>query len=244
MLPSVARAATWLTYTGSVTAATSNRETEIKLRVEDKAALLRTLRRLGAKQIVPRTYESNTIYDTRASRLRARGQLLRVRVNRPSPSRPDARDRTEVLVTFKRGVRRASPARPASRPAGTARYKVREEIEFTVGAPRKAPGLVEGDLTSIFAALGLRPVFRYAKYRTTYTLPKLRRIVIEIDETPIGCYLELEGAPAAIDRAARQLGYLPRDYIIQSYAALYAAYCRRSRRKFADMLFTATKKIG
>ena len=48
------------------------------------------------------------------------------------------------------------------------------------------------------------PGFRYEKYRTTFRLPGLH---LDLDETPVGVFLELEGAPRAIDRAARSLGF-------------------------------------
>ena len=95
----------------------------------------------------------------------------------------------------------------------------------------------------ILRALGLGPVFRYEKYRTTYAIPGLRGLNVEFDETPIGLFLELEGDPALIDRAARLLGYSRSDYLTESYGALYLAECRRTRRRPSDMLFRATKKL-
>jgi len=51
--------------------------------------------------------------------------------------------------------------------------------------------------------------FSYEKYRTTMKLPGSARwakdLVIEVDETPIGTFLELEGPAEAIDRAAQNL---------------------------------------
>ena len=48
----------------------------------------------------------------------------------------------------------------------------------------------------------------------------------ELDETPIGDFLELEGERRAIDRSARLLGYGPADYIARSYGALYMEHRR------------------
>jgi len=52
--------------------------------------------------------------------------------------------------------------------------------------------------------------FRYEKYRTTFRLPDSNAwangLLIELDETPIGTFVELEGPAAAIDRAAEELG--------------------------------------
>ena len=53
-------------------------EIEIKLRVQDIAALRSRLKRLRAREITPRTHESNTLYDTPRQDLRRRGQLIRI----------------------------------------------------------------------------------------------------------------------------------------------------------------------
>jgi hypothetical protein len=54
----------------------------------------------------------------------------------------------------------------------------------------------------------------------------------------VGIFLELEGSPRAIDRAARSLGFSPRDYIRSTYWDLWAADCRRHNRFPKNMLFT------
>jgi len=46
-------------------------------------------------------------------------------------------------------------------------------------------------------------------------------LLIELDETPIGVFLELEGPATAIDRAAKALGFEKRDYILANYMVLY-----------------------
>jgi adenylate cyclase class 2 len=113
------------------------------------------------------------------------------------------------------------------------RYKVRREYEVTLSDGQQ--------MSHILAELHLRPGFRYEKFRTTYALPRLPNLKVELDETPIGVFLELEGPPPAIDRAARLLGYTQVDYIVQSYGSLYLAVCRRQGIKPADMLFTVKK---
>jgi adenylate cyclase class 2 len=87
--------------------------------------------------------------------------------------------------------------------------------------------------------------FRYEKYRTTYRLPAAfawaKGLLIELDETPLGSFVELEGPPAAIDRAAKELGFTQRDYILQNYLALYVEECRRLGQQPRDMVFAAKK---
>ncbi len=89
---------------------------------------------------------------------------------------------------------------------------------------------LESDLTSlvalerIFTRLGLSPSFRYQKYRTEYQRPSAAGIVT-LDETPIGNFLELEGAAEWIDQTAAELGFPDSAYITESYATLYVRHC-------------------
>jgi len=62
----------------------ANLEIEIKLRVTDVRALRRRLMQLRARVVTPRTYESNTLYDTPKKDLARRGQLIRIRTEQPS----------------------------------------------------------------------------------------------------------------------------------------------------------------
>ena len=84
--------------------------------------------------------------------------------------------------------------------------------------------------------------FRYEKYRTTFRLPDsnawAKGLLIELDETPIGTFVELEGPAAAIDRAAVELGFSNRDYILKNYLSLYVEDCRRKGQEPGHMLFS------
>jgi len=233
----------------------SGHEIEIKLAVPDIAAVERRLAALGARR-GPRMHEVNAVFDTPDARLRRRGQLLRLRVEwRVDRRRADAglgladgargdrsvrlaamlfpaSRRQSALVTLKARVQgvaagRAKPRR--SSPPGRPAYKVRQEIEFPV--PDSAA------YRNVLAELGFRPAFYYEKFRTLYRLPGLSGVAVALDETPIGTFLELEGRPGAIARARKRLGYEPRDVILQSYGALYAAHQRARRQPFRHMLF-------
>ena len=103
------------------------------------------------------------------------------------------------------------------------------------------------EIGGILKAIGLVPWFRYEKYRSSYRLPGLGSLKVELDETPAGDFLELEGGRGAIDRAANLLGYGAADYINRSYGSLW-----RERRGqgpgepspgsgLEDMLFSKTK---
>jgi adenylate cyclase class 2 len=78
-------------------------------------------------------------------------------------------------------------------------------------------------------------VFRYEKFRTEYQSGQ--EGTITVDETPIGLYLEIEGAPGWIDRIAGELGFSERQYITKSYGALYLDYCREREMTAANMVF-------
>jgi adenylate cyclase class 2 len=96
-------------------------------------------------------------------------------------------------------------------------------------------------LTKVLEGLGMGAWFGYEKFRTTFRLPVMKRwasgLLIELDETPIGTFVELEGPPAAIDRAARELGFTARDYLVSSYLSLYREDCQRRGKRPGDMIF-------
>ena len=215
-----------LSYTpGMPSRGGTNREIEIKLRVTDASALLGKLRRLRAASR-GRVFERNTLYDTPDSALRRAGCILRLRSESPAPP---ARSRASGKGTpFPGGHPRAILAMKAPVLAPSQRYKERLECERVITKGHAWP--------AILRSLGFHAVFRYEKYRTALRLLGLE---VDLDETPIGIFLELEGAPSKIDRVARMLGYAPRDYICATYGELYAAHCRRRGRFPRDMVFAA-----
>jgi adenylate cyclase class 2 len=208
------------------------KETEIKLAVRDLKAFERKLKKLGGKRIgtgTGRVHEFNVIFDTPDGGLAKHGQLLRIRKETAAGVGKKA-GVSRVVLTFKqpmvRGVDEAG-----------ARFKVRDETEVEV--------VDAVPLTRIFEGLGMRGWFSYEKYRTTWKLGAAARwaadLLIEVDETPVGTYVELEGPPEAIDRAAVALGYSRRDYLLKNYLTLYAEDCRRRGVAPGNMLFAAGK---
>ncbi len=122
---------------------------------------------------------------------------------------------SRATLTFK------GPGRPG-------RYKSRQEIEVDVSDPLVC--------SQILRRLGFAKVFRYEKYRTEYYWGGAGGVAT-LDETPIGVFLELEGAPAWIDHMARTLGFSASDYILMSYGGLYLNICRLRRLPRAQMVF-------
>ena len=208
------------------------KETEIKLAIADRKAFERKLKKLGGKTVGTgdgRVHEANTIFDTPEGGLAKHGQLLRIRTEtRRGKGKAGASERT--VLTFKQ------PALRGISDEG-ARFKVREETETEL-TDRVA-------LTKIFEGLGLRGWFSYEKYRTTWKLGAKEKwasdLLVEVDETPVGTYVELEGPPEAIDRAAGALGFSRKDYLVKNYLTLYAEDCRRRGVPPGNMLFAVKK---
>src|SRR5216117_3472309 len=211
------------------------KETEIKLRITDVPAFHRALKRMGARPASPGTskvHEENVIFDTPQGGLAKHGQLLRIRTETPEvrgkPKTTGPQQR--VVLTFKQPMVQPAGAETGSASSGS--YKVRDEIEVEVA---------EGDnLTRIFEGLGMSGWFRYEKCRTTFRLPASKAwakgLLIELDQTPIGTFVELEGPAEAIDRAAEELGYSKRNYILKNYLRLYMEDCRRKGEQPRHML--------
>jgi adenylate cyclase class 2 len=195
------------------------REVEVKLRLAGLEDARWRLRGLGVRR-VRRVFEQNTLYDAPKGELWRAGQLLRLRLEsavKPGTERRAGKPAVGIL-TFK------GPTTGRGR-----RYKIREETEVGVRNPRTWEAKL--------VALGLRPGFRYEKLRTSYRLPGLPKLHLELDETPVGLFFELEGAKQDIRQAARLLGYGPKHYITASYWALYRGFCRRQGREPGNMVF-------
>lgn len=100
-------------------------------------------------------------------------------------------------------------------------YKVRCETEVEVVEAKV--------LQAILCGIGLEVFFHYEKFREVISC---FRTELMLDETPIGCFLEVEGTPAAIDRACQKLGFSRRDYLTASYFKLFRALGREGHMVF------------
>jgi len=228
----------------------SGHEIEIKLAVADVAAIVRRLAGLRALR-GPRVHEVNGVFDTPEQSMRRRGQLLRLRVERRAGRKAQAQALATSVMAGRLGRARVEAIlfppqgqQPGGRtalvtikaPVGGARqirnragYKIRREIEFAVADP--------GAFRQMLGYLGVQPAFYYEKFRTAYRLPGIGEVMISLDETPVGTFLELEGSPRQIDRARKLLGYAARETILLSYAGLNAAYRKARGLDWGDMLF-------
>ncbi len=117
----------------------SKLETEIKIRIPDRAAFTAKISAVGSRLKTPETLERNLLFDTSDGRLRQRREILRIR-----------KYGDQWMLTHKA---------PAG--SGTAAHKTRVETETKVEDGEALAG--------IFERLGYRQVFVYEKYRAEWS---------------------------------------------------------------------------
>lgn len=111
-------------------------------------------------------------------------------------------------------------------PPQPSRMKLREEIETAVG---------DGTLLlALYQRLGFDVWFRSEKYREEFSL---QNVVIAVDDTPIGAFVEIEGTVDGIGRAAAMLRRGPEDYVVESYRSLFVQHCLERGVEPGDMVF-------
>ena len=120
-------------------AMSSNREVEIKFRIENAETLTAELNAAGFRLVTARTHEMNTLYDLPGGKLRRRGALIRLREYGP-----------KWTLTYK------DKTGPQS-----GRHKSRREIETVVENGSA--------MAQVLEALGYKPSFRYEKYRSEWS---------------------------------------------------------------------------
>jgi len=116
-------------------------------------------------------------------------------------------------ITFKGPIRESS-------------MKLRDEFETLVG---------DGSLLlRIFEELGYHVWFRYEKYREEWAHED---VIVAIDETPVGVFVEIEGSEQGITTMARLLGRRPDDYVLDSYRGLFLKHRDACGLTGSDMVF-------
>ncbi len=197
-------------------------EYEVKLAGE-RDALLAALENVGAVLDGPRTLEDDLVLDTPESRLLHAGEFLRLR-----------RRGGRYLLTFK-GRQQPQAAPNATAPPGVVQHpvKARRELQTPVD---DGPAML-----ALLQRLGFVVALRYQKYRTIFRCPSdgCERVVVSLDETPIGTFLEIEGDPGDIDRCAVALGFDDAAYDTRSYLEIH-----RDRGGSGDMVFPETESTS
>jgi adenylate cyclase class 2 len=111
-------------------------------------------------------------------------------------------------------------------PVQPSMIKVREEQETLIG---------DGEvLLRIFQELGLHIWFRYEKYREEFSHED---VIVAIDETPVGVFVEIEGSEPGIESMAAALGRSREDYILDSYRSLFLQHKDALGLTSSDMVF-------
>lgn len=104
--------------------------------------------------------------------------------------------------------------------------KSRVEIETPIKSAER--------VLAIFAGLGFKPVRHYQKRREAWALGQ---IVVALDETPMGQFVELEGPAHLLAAAAVDLGLDPRTAVRGTYLDLWTAYHALHPDAPPDMVF-------
>jgi adenylate cyclase class 2 len=190
-------------------------EIELKFPVEDVHGLRLRAEAAGFLLVTPRTFESNTLYDTQDRTLRTRTELLRLR-----------QYGERWTLTHKR--------LPDATEAGAAsRFKTRLETESEVS---------DGEaLADVFTRLGYGPVFRYEKFREEWECDGGHLVV---DETPIGVWAELEGPETWIDSMLQRLGVHADTTSTQSYGALFLDWKRETGSPAENLTFDEVQVLA
>jgi adenylate cyclase class 2 len=182
-------------------------EREVKLPFPTAAAARSAIAALGAAPARTRRLQDDSLYDTPDETLRQKGYVVRLRTERWS----DGQDTTTLTVK--------GPVQPGE-------MKIREEQETRVD---------NGEvLRHAFTEIGLRRWFRYQKYREEFSA---NGVVIAVDETPVGTYVELEGDEHAIHALTAALDRSPADFIVDSYYRLFMKHRDAFGLPGPDMLF-------
>lgn len=104
--------------------------------------------------------------------------------------------------------------------------KVRDEVETLVG---------DGEvLLRVLQELGLHVWFRYEKFREEFAHED---VIVAVDETPVGVFVEIEGTEEGITRMAAALGRSPAEYVLDSYRGLFLAHRDSQGLVGPDMVF-------
>jgi adenylate cyclase class 2 len=96
-------------------------------------------------------------------------------------------------------------------------FKTREELETGV---EDAAAMLQ-----VLERIGMSVCFRYQKYRCEF---ELGQVHVAVDETPIGNYVEFEGAEDGILALAHTMGIAETQFLRLSYYSLYLEHCQRT----------------
>jgi adenylate cyclase class 2 len=113
---------------------------------------------------------------------------------------------------------------------GSGRIKKRKEYETA---------LADGDAArEILQALNMSETFRYEKYRAVYSIGDL---LVCLDETPMGFFMELEGASAHIVAGVQMLKFSMDEAFSATYPRLWQIHRDESPDAPENMVFPGSE---
>lgn len=192
-------------------------------RLEIEAKLLvpnldRLRTQLDAVCVRPRLHEYNIRYEDSGNNLMPEDIVLRLRRDRPLDG-----DSDRVRLTYKA---------PVPEEKRSAVNKVVFEAETEVAD--------FDTMDLILRRLGYHRAMVYEKYRTTYRVMDTELV---LDEMPFGNFVEIEGAPEAIERVIEQLGLQDAERFTESYTGLFERVKSHLNLMFNDLTFENFRDI-
>jgi len=110
--------------------------------------------------------------------------------------------------------------------ASEIRAKVREETEIEVSSAE--------NLAAVLGKLGFVTIYTYEKHRTVF---EMDGATVDLDETPMGCFVEVEAPADRLEAIVSALGADPAGALTEDYRTLYKIYLEERGLPFTDMVF-------
>ncbi len=192
-------------------------EIEVKFHVADTRRLREQLAAIGAV-CGTRARETNIRFEDSQNGLYRQNALLRLR-------------KAEIItLTYK--SKPADTDGSGGESAGPPDFKILNEVEVVVDD-------FDG-MHRILEALGFHAEQIYEKIRETWTLEQTR---ICLDEMPFGVFMEIEGPPEAIRKAAGLLGLIWSERILCNYLQMFEIIKTGEKLAFSDVTFENFQNI-
>lgn len=132
---------------------------------------------------------------------------------------------SRVLRVRRSGGRHLLTYKGPARWSGAVKQRREIELEISDG----------GAISELLHALGFAPWIRYEKTRESWYSDDVR---FDLDHTPMGDFVEIEGPPEALETAARGMGLDPSRAVAGSYISLWIEHRTRHPELGRDMVFT------
>jgi adenylate cyclase class 2 len=151
---------------------------------------------------------------------------------------PVALEDNWVLDDARRSLSTAGRLLRMRRFGGSATLTLKGEASFSGQVKSRVEVETEvsdaAETLAILAGLGFAPVRRYQKRRESFSLD---RVIVALDQTPMGAFVELEGQAEHLAAAALALELDPHTAVLGTYLDLWTAYRTGHPDAPEDMVF-------